>query len=195
MTGRYIAATFPLIILVFYLIQKFYLRTSRQMRLLDIEHKAPLYSQTIETLDGLASIRAFGFEDGIMDAMCKSLDDSQRPVYLLACLQQWLLFASDMTVALLAVILITITTTLREQIGVGFMGLALSNVVGFSSTVQMLLVTWVQLEISIGAVARLKKFAFSIEPEKIDQPWTGPPGEGWPLKGKVSFRNVSASYS
>lgn len=193
-TGRYIAVTFPFIVIVFYLIQKFYLRTSRQMRFLDIEHKAPLYAQTIETLDGLASIRAFGFEGGIIEAMCKSLDDSQRPVYLLACLQQWLLFASDMVVAVLAVILITITTTLREQIGVGFMGLALSNIVGFSSTVQMLLVTWVQLEISIGAVARVKRFASSIEPEKLDEPSMDAPREDWPSKGKVSFRNVSVSY-
>ncbi|PHH65591.1 hypothetical protein CDD81_2026 [Ophiocordyceps australis] len=193
-TGRYIAATFPFIMLVFYLIQKFYLRTSRQMRLLDIEHKAPLYSQTIETLDGLASIRAFGFQGTIMTTMCSNLDDSQRPVYLLACLQQWLLFASDMTVAVLAVILITITATLREQIGVGFMGLALSNVVAFSSTLQMLLVTWVQLEITIGAVARVKKFTCSIEPEKLEKPSAGPPGPEWPSEGNVSFCNMSASY-
>lgn len=193
-TGRYIAATFPFIILVFYLIQKFYLRTSRQMRFLDIEHTAPLYSHIIETLDGLASIRAFGFENGCMETMCKSLNDSQRPAYQLACLQQWLLFASDMTVALLAIILISITTTLRQQIGVGFMGLALSNVVAFGATVQLFLVTWVQLEISIGAVARVKTFGTSIEPEKFNEPSTGPPRLEWPSKGKVSFRNVSASY-
>lgn len=193
-TGRYIAIAIPFIIVVFYLVQKFYLRTSRQMRFLDIEHKAPLYSQTIETLDGLASIRAFGFESRIMTAICKSLDDSQRPVYLLACLQQWLLFVSDMTVAVLAVLTITITATLREQIGVGFMGLALSNLVSFSTTVQMLLVTWVQLEISIGAVARVKRFTDSLGLEKTEESSSGPPGDDWPWRGKVSFRNVSVSY-
>lgn len=194
-TARYIAIAFPFILFIFYLIQKFYLRTSRQMRFLDIEYKAPLYSQTIETLDGLASIRAFRFEASVMDTMCRSLTDSQRPVYFLSCLQQWLQFTGDMTVAVMAILLIVITTTLREQIGVGFMGLALTNVVAFGSTVQMLLVTWVQLEISLGAVARVKRFTSSIEPETHDQPATGSgPGEDWPSRGRIVFSNVSASY-
>jgi ABC-type multidrug transport system fused ATPase/permease subunit len=191
-TGRYIAIAFPFIIAVFYIIQKFYLRTSRQMRFLDIEHTAPLYSHTIEILDGLASIRAFSYEEGCLKAMCHSLNESQRPAYILACLQQWLLFASDMTVAVMAVLLIIITTTLRQEIGVGFMGLALSNIVAFGTTVQMLLVTWVQLEISIGAIARIKKFSSSIDSETLDEPTT--PGDDWPLQGQISFSNVSASY-
>lgn len=193
-TGRYIAITFPFIIGVFYVIQKFYLRTSRQMRFLDIEHTAPLYSHTIEILDGLASIRAFGYEAGCLDAMCHSLNESQRPAYLLGCLQQWLLFASDMTVAVLAVVLISITTALREEIGVGFMGLALSNVVAFGTTVQMVLVTWVQLEISIGAIARIKKFSSSVDPESYDESAAGPPDADWPSQGGISLQNVSAAY-
>lgn len=194
-TGRYIAAAFPFLLLIFYLIQKVYLRTSRQLRFLDIEHRAPLYSHTMEILDGLASIRAFGFDSSCMEAICNSLDESQRPAYFLGCLQQWLLFASDMIIAVLAVILITITTTLRQEIGVSFMGLALSNVVGFGSTIQMLLVTWVQLEISMGAIARVKNFNASIDTENINEPSTCHRGEpGWPSRGKVSFRNVSVSY-
>lgn len=165
------------------------------MRFLDIEYKAPFYSQTIGTLDGLASIRAFRFEAGILDAMCRSLTDSQRPVNPLSCLQQWLQFTGDMTVAVLAITLIVVATTLREQIGVGFLGLALTNVVSFGSTVQMLLVAWVQLEISIGAVARVKRFTSSIGAEAHDHSATGSgPPEYWPSRGEIVFSNVSASY-
>ncbi len=39
--SEYIAAVFPIVLAVFYVIQH---RTSRQMRFLDIEHKAPLKS-------------------------------------------------------------------------------------------------------------------------------------------------------
>ncbi|GJC78007.1 ABC transporter gloK [Colletotrichum liriopes] len=38
----YIAISFPVLILVFYYIQRAYLRTSRQLRLLDLEEKAPV---------------------------------------------------------------------------------------------------------------------------------------------------------
>jgi ABC-type multidrug transport system fused ATPase/permease subunit len=38
----YMALSYPLLLLVLYVVQKFYLRTSRQMRLLDLEAKSPL---------------------------------------------------------------------------------------------------------------------------------------------------------
>lgn len=41
-TSPYIAISYPFIIALLWFIQKFYLRTSRQMRLLDLEAKAPL---------------------------------------------------------------------------------------------------------------------------------------------------------
>lgn len=41
-TSPYIAISYPLIVALLWIIQKFYLRTSRQLRLLDLEAKAPL---------------------------------------------------------------------------------------------------------------------------------------------------------
>lgn len=38
----YIALVYPFIAAVFYFIQKFYLRTSRQLRFMDLEAKSPL---------------------------------------------------------------------------------------------------------------------------------------------------------
>jgi ABC-type multidrug transport system fused ATPase/permease subunit len=41
-SSPYIAITYPVLIVVLYVLQKFYLRTSRQIRLLDLEAKSPL---------------------------------------------------------------------------------------------------------------------------------------------------------
>jgi len=38
----WIALSFPVLIAIFYFVQRYYLRTSRQMRHLDLEQKAPL---------------------------------------------------------------------------------------------------------------------------------------------------------
>lgn len=38
----YLAVTFPFLAALLYVLQKFYLRTSRQLRLLDLEAKSPL---------------------------------------------------------------------------------------------------------------------------------------------------------
>ncbi|KAA8575989.1 hypothetical protein EYC84_006152 [Monilinia fructicola] len=63
LSAGYFAATIPVVGLGVWVLQKFYLRTSRQIRLLDLEAKSPLYSHFIETLSGLTTIRAFGWTE------------------------------------------------------------------------------------------------------------------------------------
>ncbi|KAI8293031.1 ABC transporter atnG [Colletotrichum sp. SAR11_240] len=192
-SSRYMAVILPFLIPVFYALQHFYLRTSRQMRLLDIEHKAPLYTQLIETLEGLATIRAFKWEDAFQAANMHRLDDSQRPSYLLSCLQRWLTFAVDMTITVIALILIVLVTTLREQIGPAFIGIALNNVLSFSGVIKALITSWVMLEVSLGAVARVRSFAANTKPEGASDELHEPEGE-WPSRGAVELRDVTASY-
>lgn len=38
----WVALSYPPLFVIFYFVQKYYLRTSRQMRLLDLEEKAPI---------------------------------------------------------------------------------------------------------------------------------------------------------
>lgn len=61
-SAGYFAATLPPVALAVWILQKYYLRTSRQVRLLDLEAKSPLYSHFIESLSGLVTIRAFGWQ-------------------------------------------------------------------------------------------------------------------------------------
>ncbi|KAK8144941.1 hypothetical protein G3M48_005104 [Beauveria asiatica] len=56
----YFAAVLPFILLALGTVHRFYLRTSKQLRLLELESKAPLYSHMIDTINGIVSIRAFG---------------------------------------------------------------------------------------------------------------------------------------
>lgn len=52
---KYLSAAFPFIIAVVYLIQKFYIRMSRQLRYIELKSKAPLYSHFLETSSGIAT--------------------------------------------------------------------------------------------------------------------------------------------
>ncbi|KAI9044363.1 P-loop containing nucleoside triphosphate hydrolase protein [Aspergillus affinis] len=66
--SAYMAITIPLALAVLYVLQKIYLKTSRQLRYLDLEAKSPLYSHFVETLDGLPTIRAFGWQSASTSA-------------------------------------------------------------------------------------------------------------------------------
>jgi ABC-type multidrug transport system fused ATPase/permease subunit len=77
-TAKYFAIALPFALVSVYLTQRYYLRTSRQVRLLDIEAIDPLFSQFIETLDGLATIRAFGWQHALQKLNYELLDTSQK---------------------------------------------------------------------------------------------------------------------
>lgn len=189
----YAAVSFPIVLASLYLIQMVYLRTSRQLRLMDIETKAPLYSLFEESLSGLATIRAFGWQDALNDKNHRLLDTSQRPFYLLFAIQRWLTLVLDLVVAAIAVMLMILVVQLRGTMAAGGVGLALLNVIQFSQNIKLLVTFWTTLETHIGSVARIKSFTETAVPEDLpgeDQP--APPG--WPSVGAMEFENLSASY-
>ncbi|KAK6000323.1 hypothetical protein QM012_003955 [Aureobasidium pullulans] len=72
--ASYMAITIPFFMLAIYSIQKVYLSTSRQLRLLEIEARSPIYSHFLETLEGVVTIRAFGWEKEAKKKHSKLLD-------------------------------------------------------------------------------------------------------------------------
>ncbi|KAM0225506.1 hypothetical protein ACHAQD_001442 [Fusarium lateritium] len=189
----YIAATFPLLAAVYFYLQRGYLRTSRQLRLLDLEEKAPLYTQFLETLSGLATIRAFGWGGAVVQANHDLVDRSQRPFYLLMIVQRWLVLVLDLTTAALALLLVGLAVRLREEVDVGLTGVSLVQLISLSETVNMLIQFWTSIETSIGAVARIKQFAEETGEESLPGETQEPPTQ-WPDKGAIQISDLSASY-
>lgn len=187
-----VAVTIPPTVVILYVLQKFYLRTSRQLRFLDLEAKAPLYTQFTETLDGLHTIRAFGWEGAYQERNADLLNTSQKPYYHMYCIQRWLNLILDLLVAGVAVILVAIATQGRWVTSSGAIGVALNNVLGFNMSLSGLINSWTTLETSLGAISRLKNF--EQETENENQPGeTGEPPEDWPSKGAIVLENVTSS--
>ncbi|KAF5878883.1 putative abc multidrug protein [Botrytis fragariae] len=194
LSAGYFAATIPVIGLTVWVLQKFYLRTSRQMRLLDLEAKSPLYSHFIETLSGLTTIRAFGWTENFREQNLALLDTSQKPYYLLFCIQRWLGLVLDLLVTALAVILMVLIVKLRNDISPGYVGLALLNVMTFNQSLTEIIKEWTLMETAVGAVSRLKNFAATTVSENLPSEVESVP-ENWPAFGAIEFKNVKASYT
>ncbi|KAH7329602.1 P-loop containing nucleoside triphosphate hydrolase protein [Stachybotrys elegans] len=189
----YTAIAFPFLMASLWLVQHIYLRTSRQLRFMDLEAKSPLYAQFTESLNGLATLRAFGWRGALQEKNHELLDRSQRPYYLLYAVQRWLTFVLDMFVAGIAVLLIILITQLRGVLSSGMIGVALVNVITFSQSLKLLLTFWTNLETHIGAISRIKSFTSNTTSEHEPQEKELPP-PSWPTKGAIMFDNVSAGY-
>ncbi|KAI3009272.1 hypothetical protein CBS147346_2163 [Aspergillus niger] len=187
--AKYMAPLIPLSVIVVYSIQKFYLRTSRQLRHLDLESKSPLYTQFTETINGLVTIRAFGWQDSFREEHQELLQRSQRPYYMLFVIQRWLILVLDLSVAGIAILLVILSVFVR---GTGPIGVSLVSLITFSQQLSELINFWTSMETSIGAVTRIRNF------QKV--PSEDLPGEevvprtDWPSEGHIAFQNVSIGY-
>lgn len=191
--STYMVITCPLLIMALYVLQKFYLRTSRQMRFLDLECKSPLYTHFTETLEGLSTIRAFGWKRQFTDTALEHLDLSQRPYYLLFCIQRWANLFLLLLIGITAAAVVALAISLVGTTSPGRLGMSLSSVVGFNTSLGWFLMFWTQLETSLGAIARLKGFEEGTSPEdKAAETFI--PAADWPNRGNIDFKGVSASY-
>ncbi|OHW90753.1 ABC transporter [Colletotrichum incanum] len=189
--SQYLGATLPFLGAVLYFLQRFYLQTSRQVRLLGIEAKAPLYTHFSESVAGVATIRAFRWQAEYQERNYRHIDTSQRPNYAQSCIQAWLTFVLNLVVAALAVILVSTVVTWRGKFSASSVGVSLVMVISFSEVLARLIQTWTKLESSVGAVARVRRFVTETETEAIAGKTPLP--TSWPSTGTLRFSNVVAS--
>ncbi|KAK4184893.1 hypothetical protein QBC35DRAFT_517288 [Podospora australis] len=185
--GKFLAASVPVLVVTLYFVQKYYLRTSRQVRLIEIEAKAPIYKHFIETVSGVTTLRSYGWEGIFQQRNQEMLDISQAPYYIQMCIQQWLAFVLDLIVGAIAVIIITIAMTSNGAISGGALGVAMVLVLHFNSSLASTIQAWTKLESSIGAVARVRDFVSNTPSEAV-----GPSDQNldpnWPAQGVLEFK-------
>ncbi|KAJ5626822.1 ATP-binding cassette transporter [Penicillium herquei] len=194
---KYLAASVPALIVSMVILQRYYLRTSRQMRLLDIEAKAPFYSHFAESVQGISTIRTFNFESHFQQKMYHLLNRSQRPFYMLYCIQQWLTLVMNLTVGAIAVIVVAMATSLRSQYTGAAIGVALNLVLSLNNSLSSTLQCWTSLETCIGAVARVQQFTQTTPCDKendLDDSHLIGSSVYSDNQSTISFQGVTAGY-
>lgn len=192
--SKYLVAALPVMLVVLYCIQRFYLRTSRQLRHLDLEATAPLYTHLLETVDGVSTIQAYGWVPAFQEVSLKLLDDSQKPHYFLLGVQCWLKLVLELFVGTLATILIALSVLFPAGTSAGAIAIGMVNILGLSSSLVDVISSWTSLESSLGAIERLRSFERDT-PQEVTSLQQQMPPEKWPSQGQIDFKKVSASYS
>ena len=191
---KYAGIAIPACLSVAFGIQVFYLRTSRQLRLLELEAKAPLYAHFTETLEGLLTIRAFGWQSQLLERHDVLADVSQQPFYLLHYIQIWLAFVLNCMVAGLAILLVALAVTLRNSTSAPIFAAAMINVLGFSQNICGLLDAWTSLESSLGAIARVKGTVEDLQSLEGAKKATPHFVGTLPTEGRLQIEKATATY-
>lgn len=190
--ATYLACALPVILVALFFIQRYYLRTSRQVRHLDLEMKAPLYTYFEETAAGLTHIQAFNWQEPNIHYGILLLDESQQPFYTLMAVQQSLGLVLGLLSACVGTLLVGISLFVRESSSQGSVGLSFLNLIGLSYVCQETIIAWTKLETSSGALARLSDFTKNTPQEdnvsRVKLP------ETWPSHGQIQLTKITAHY-
>lgn len=189
----YALVLIPFLCILFYIIQLVFLRTSRQLRILDLEATAPLHKQLTEIGSGIEHIRAFQWEKTYLRQSYELINASQKPRYYMSCIQRWLTLVLELTNLVLAVIMVIFAifwdhATTKSSIGLGFIGL-----LSLGEALQFFVTTWTTMETSMGAIARLRTF-WEETPQEVDDPNPVHVPPKWPQQGVIEFKDVTATY-
>ncbi|KAJ3495541.1 hypothetical protein NLG97_g3322 [Lecanicillium saksenae] len=188
----HMAIMLPFVVSSVAIVLFFYVRTSRQMRHMELETKTPLYNHFTETASGLRHIRALGWRSANMTIGLTRLDTSQKVIYMASSMRRWLGLVVDLLTCGVCVMLTSMSITHRHDTSVSAIGLSFLILITFGLSLDQFIDSWADLDRSINAFSRLRDFMHDTPTEPDLAPVNLPPN--WPQLGAVELRNVTAKY-
>ena len=179
--------------ILYFLIGRFYISSSRDLKRLESVQRSPLYQQFGETLSGMTTIRAYGDERRFIDENLNKVNTHNRPYIYLWAANRWLAFRVDIVGALVASFTGVLGLLRVGRVDAGAAGLAMTYAVTFTENVLWFVRLYASNEQNMNAVERIKEYldvdqeAASIVPENR-------PPANWPSQGAVEFISYCTRY-
>lgn len=177
-------------------IQKYYLRTSRELKRLDSVSRSPVYAHFQESLSGLSTIRAYRQTKRFTLENEWRVDANLRAYFPSISANRWLAVRLEFIgsiIILAAAGLAIISVSTGSGLSAGAVGLAMSYGLQITQSLNWIVRQTVEVETNIVSVERVLEYARlqSEAPEVISK---NRPPHSWPSKGAVAFNNYSTRY-
>ncbi|OAA71497.1 ABC transporter, transmembrane domain, type 1 [Cordyceps fumosorosea ARSEF 2679] len=181
---------YPFFSIVLLQLQRVFVRAAVQLRAMALEGRNPLNKHFKETLDGLVTIRAFGWSESSIRLNDELLDKSQQSSFISAMLQTWLKTMLNLCIGVIASIFVGIASRLPTS--TGLVGVALVTFMSAGEMLGNVIQSYTALQTSAVALNRLKFLQDGVPRE--DEPEKNVSAENWPSEGTIQLDAVSAAY-
>lgn len=194
-TPIFVIVILPLAVLYLY-IQRYYLRTSRELKRLDSVSRSPVYAHFQESLSGIATIKAYRQQNRFAMENEWRVDENLRAYFPNINANRWLavrleFIGSFIILAAAGFAIISVAT--GSGLSAGLVGLAMSYALQITQSLNWIVRQTVEVETNIVSVERVLEYA-RLPPEKPDIIKDNRPPNSWPAHGAVSFVNYSTRY-
>ncbi|XP_012274704.1 probable multidrug resistance-associated protein lethal(2)03659 [Orussus abietinus] len=200
----------PILILgtVFYWIRKVYLKTSKNVKRLEGMTRSPVFTHLNATLNGLATIRAYGTQDILKQEFDKFQDVHTSSWYMFIVTSTAFGFSLDVF-CFIFITVVTFSFLLPSDSSTGGqVGLAITQIMSMTGMIQWGMRQGAEVANQMMSVERVVEYT-RLPPEsnlrdtgmaemksiQSLSPTPSPAPKDWPTKGHIKLRNVYLRYS
>ncbi|XP_052070019.1 multidrug resistance-associated protein 1-like isoform X2 [Mytilus californianus] len=178
---------------VYFALQRLYVSTSRQLRMMASAARSPIFSHFGETISGCSTIRAFQQEERFMIESARRFDVLNTRRSLARSVEKWLHIRLDWLGSIIVLCVCLLVVVNKDDISPGIVGLAITYALNVTNCIEWLVKLTTNAETNIISLERIKEY--SETPTEAD--WiveNKRPEHDWPNEGKVEMDNYGVRY-
>lgn len=179
--------------LVYYIVQRFYIRTSRQLKRIESVSRSPVFSHFSETIQGVPTIRAFKQIPRFISESEKRIDLNTMSYNPTVSANRWLALRLEFIGNCLVLAASVFSIVWRHSISPGIVGLCITYALSITQTLNWLVRMTSDVETNIVSVERMREYLG----REIEAEWeiqAHKPPYDWPNKGAIDFKSYSLAY-
>jgi len=173
---------------VYLLLQKSFVNTSRQLKRVRSIARSPIFSHFSESLKGVSTIRAYKREDVFIHESDGKVNKFYRIWYTVLILNRWLATRIEILSAIIVLVIAIFAVTSRGSITPGLAGLSLSYALDMTTSLTWFIRMMTDLESNIVSLERIMEYAGNEEEAPWHREHDNALNPNWPARGDIQFR-------
>ncbi|KAL1490440.1 hypothetical protein ABEB36_013133 [Hypothenemus hampei] len=182
-------------LILFYILRKFYLKTSRSVKRLEGITKSPVFAHLNATLQGLPTIRINNAEKNLVAEFDNLQDIHSSAWFMFLYTSRAFSFWLDWITALFIGVVTFTCVAQPSNFPGSSVGLVITQAISLTGLIQWGMRQSAELENQMTSVERVLEFTrIEHEPDLESAPDKKPPAS-WPKRGQIEFVNTSTRYN
>ncbi|KAF2068549.1 hypothetical protein CYY_010126, partial [Polysphondylium violaceum] len=195
----FICIPFLFLTMFYYVIQKVYVASSRELKRMESISLSPIFSSFTEAYNGLSTIRAFDQQERFMNDIHTKIDLNVRLYLYSFAVHRWVGTRLEF-IAAVSVLLSALFSIYNSGINAGTSGLAVTTALSLTGMLNWSVRQYTELEVRMNSVDRIKNYIdtpregkrFTLEDDSDQE--TRLLDHRWPQHGGIEFKNVEIRY-
>ncbi|WAR27448.1 MRP4-like protein [Mya arenaria] len=184
----------PLIVL-FVVIRRYYIRTSRHIKRLEGSTRSPVFSHLSASLQGLHTIRAFEVQEKFIEEFDSHQDLHTESWFLFLSSSRWLAIRLDWLCAMFVSAVSFFCVLAADSLDAGLVGLSMTYAMTLMGMFQWGVRQSAEVENQMISVERVLDYAKLPSEAPLESSDDHKPALTWPQNGAISSEKASLKYS